>query len=50
MLPIHQMTSKELQEQIQNERATLEDLLIRKNQVESLIRILVQAQIIVDNK
>jgi hypothetical protein len=50
MLPIHQMTSRELQEQIQNEKATLEDLLIRKNQVESLIRILVQAQIIIDNK
>ena len=50
MLPIHEMTDRELQEQIQNERANLEEILIRKNQVEAEIMRLTNAKIIRDNK
>jgi len=49
MLPIHEMTDRELQEEIQNERAKLEEILIRKAQLESNIRFLVGQKIARDN-
>ena len=45
MLPIHEMTDRELQEQIQNEKANLEEVLIRKQSVENLIMALTAARI-----
>lgn len=49
MLAIHEMTDRELQEEIQNERAKLEEILIRKAQLESSIRFLVGQKIARDN-
>jgi hypothetical protein len=49
MLPIHEMTDRELQEQIQNERANREELMIRMAKVESLIEALTAAKIRRDN-
>jgi hypothetical protein len=49
MLPIHEMTSRELQEEIQNERAKLEEILIRKQQIENNIMNLVNHKIHRDN-